>query len=154
MERRIGVRGIAYKDGKLLSVLHKDHEGNPADFWAIPGGGLDPNESVEQCVAREMVEETGIAPKIGRLLFMQQFLFTHHTGQIREQFELFFHLENPEDYETVDLAATTHGAYELAEIAWIDPKATNILPAFLQTLDLDEYTTTDKPVYIWNELGA
>lgn len=154
MERRVGVRGIAYRDGKLLSVLHKDHEGNPVDFWAIPGGGLDPAEPIEQCVYREMIEETGIAPKIGRLLFVQQFPFTRHTGQVREQLEFFFHIENPDDYETIDLSSTTHGEHELAEIAWIDPKTSNVLPEFLQTIDLDEYTTNDKPVFIWNELGS
>lgn len=152
MERRIGVRGIAYKDGKLLSVLHKDHDGNPVDWWAIPGGGLDPGESIEQCVAREMIEETGIEPKIGRLLFVQQFPFTRHTGEVREQMEFFFHLENPEAYEAIDLTTTTHGAQELAEISWIDPKSSNVLPEFLQTIDLELYTTTNQPVYIWNEL--
>ncbi len=154
MERRIGVRGIAYQNGKLLSVLHKDHDGNPVDFWAIPGGGLDSGESIEACVQREMIEETGIAPKVGRLLFVQQFLFPTRTGELREQLEFFFHLENPNDYATVDLTTTTHGVQELADITWIDPKTSNVLPAFLQTLDLDGYLTADKPVYIWNELPA
>lgn len=154
MERRIGVRGIAYRDGKLLSVLHKDHDGNPVDFWAIPGGGLDPNESLEAGVSREMVEETGVAPQVGRLLFVQQFAYTTRSGAVREQLEFFFHLENPEEYQTIDLTATTHGVSELADIAWIDPKTCNILPAFLRTLDLDEYLTTNMPVYVWNELPA
>lgn len=152
MKRRVGVRGIAYKDGKILSVLHKNHEGNPVDWWAIPGGGLDPAEPIEHGLHREMIEETGIAPKIGRLLFVQQFPFTRHTGEVREQMEFFFHLENPEDYAVIDLTATTHGEEELAEIAWIDPKTTNLLPAFLQEFDLDHYTTANLPVYIWNEL--
>lgn len=154
MERRIGVRGIAYRDGKLLSVLHKDRDGNPVDFWAVPGGGLDPAESIEACMHREMIEETGIAPKVGRLLFVQQFQSPTRSGALREHLEFFFHLENPDDYATVDLTATTHGTQELAEIAWIDPKTSNIMPLFLQTLNLDEYLTTDKPVYIWNELPS
>ena len=152
MERRIGVRGIAYKGGKLLSVRHKGRNGETAEYWSIPGGGLDPAEQIEQGVTREMLEETGIMPKVGRLLFVQQFIFPMHTGELREHLEFFFHLENPGDYETIDLAITTHGEQELAEIAWIDPSTSNVRPAFLQTMNLDEYLSTGKPVYIWNEL--
>lgn len=154
MERRIGVRGIAYRNGKLLSVLHRDEHGNPVDFWALPGGGLDPREPLEQGIYREMVEETAIAPKIGKLLCIQQLLLPTRSGAMREHLEFFFHIENPEAYEVIDLSATTHGEEELAEITWVDPKTTNILPEFLQTIDLDAYTTTSQPVYIWNELSA
>ena len=154
MERRIGVRGIAYQNGKLLSVLHRDKDGNPSDFWAVPGGGLDPQESVTDGIMREMTEETAIIPKIGKLLFMQQFLAPTHGGTMREHLEFFFHIENTEEYETVDLSATTHGEAELAAIEWIDPKTSTMLPAFLQTLDIDAYIAENKPVYVWNELSA
>lgn len=152
-ERRIGVRGIAYQNGKLLSVLHKDYNGNPVDFWAIPGGGLDSAESITDGIVREMIEETAITPQVGRLLFVQQFLAPARSGDMREHLEFFFHIENPKDYISVDLSATTHGEAELAAIEWIEPKTTNILPAFLQTIDLDEYIAGDQPVFIWNELA-
>jgi ADP-ribose pyrophosphatase YjhB (NUDIX family) len=153
-ERRIGVRGIAYQNGKLLSVLHRDRDGKPVDFWATPGGGLDPQESVTNGILREMIEETAITPTIGRLLFVQQFLAPTRSGDMREHLEFFFHIENPEKYALVDLTATTHGEAELAAIEWIDPKTSNILPAFLQTLDIDAAIRGDQPVYIWNELTA
>lgn len=154
MERRIAVRGIAYRDGKLLSVRHKGKNGEVSDFWSIPGGGLDPAEPIEQGVAREMIEETGIIPKVGRLLFVQQFMFPRSDGTLREHLEFFFHLENPEAYETIDLSVTTHGLEELAEIAWIDPMISDIQPEFLRTIDLEAYTTSNQPVYVWNELPA
>ena len=154
LKRRIAVRGVAYENGKILSVRHKDHKGNPTDFWAIPGGGLDPGESLIDGLQREMIEETGIVPKIGRLLFMQQFLFEHPTKETREELEFFFQLENPEDYRLVDLTKTTHGDAELADCTYVDPRQTNIMPAFFQTIDLESYCTGDKPVFIWNELGA
>lgn len=154
LKRRIAVRGVAYENGKILSVLHKDREGNPADFWAIPGGGLDPGEPLVDGLYREMIEETGIEPKIGRLLFVQQFTFEHHSDGMREELEFFFQLENPEDYRTIDLSATTHGTAELADCTFVDPRETNIMPAFFQTIDLENYCTSDKPVFIWNELPA
>lgn len=154
LKRRIAVRGVAYENGKILSVLHKDHDGNPVSFWAIPGGGLDPGESLIDGLYREMIEETNIAPKIGRLLFVQQFAFENRLGEAREELEFFFQLENPEDYRTVNLSKTTHGTLELADCTFVDPRQTNIMPAFFRTIDLESYCTSHKPVYMWNELPA
>lgn len=50
-------------EGKILYLRrHPDkHQGN---LWGIPGGKLDPNETPEEAVIREVFEETGlIIPK-------------------------------------------------------------------------------------------
>ncbi len=149
-KRRIGVRGIIFKDGKILA--NKFHtENGESDFWATPGGGLDPLESITAGLHREMTEETGIAPKIGRLLFIQQFASDREDRD--EELEFFFHIENPEDYESIDLEATTHGALEHARCEFMDPKTEMILPAFLQTIDIADYIKNQRPVFIANELA-
>src|SRR5690606_14215983 len=118
-KRRIGVRAIMYKDGKLLAVKHKNNEGRTKDFWVIPGGGLDPGESLESGVKREIHEELGIDMKVGRLLFIQQ--FNSKRADCEEELEFFFLAENPEDFAAFDLRTTTHGMQELAECEFIDP---------------------------------
>jgi len=147
--RRIAVRGIIYKDGKLLSQRLKAYRRNNRDFWCTPGGGLDIGESIEEGLRREMIEETGIDPKIGRLLFVQQF---SEDGK-KEQMEFFFLIENPEDYETIDLTTTTHGELEIEHVEFIDPKSEVILPAFLQEIDLQKYIENVQPVTVYNELN-
>ncbi|MBZ6377498.1 RNA pyrophosphohydrolase [Pacificimonas flava] len=41
---------------------------NPADYWQMPQGGIDPGESPREAAFRELTEETGIAPDRAELL--------------------------------------------------------------------------------------
>lgn len=134
MKRRIAVRAIIIDDGRLFCVRQL-HDGVPSDFWCTPGGGVDFAEPLESALHREMVEETGVVPVIGSLLYVQQFM---HEGT--EHIEFFFHVTITNDYKSIDLAATSHGQHEIAEYAFIS-KENNILPAFLQTdLSVDHPT--------------
>lgn len=141
--RRIAVRGIVFEDGKLFAVKHKEKDGTEANFWAIPGGGLDPGESLHDGLHREMIEEMGIAPRVGKLLFVQQY----HIEK-REFLEFFFHIENTDEYRAVDLSATTHGHIELSRCEFIDPASEYVLPAFLQAIDIEAQISSHQPVHV------
>lgn len=147
--RRIATRGIIFKDGKLLCQKLTAYRREERDFWCTPGGGLDDGEPLEAGLYREMVEETGIAPKIGRLLFVQQFT---EDGE-KEQMEFFFHIENAEDYEEIDLAATTHGEEEVELVEFIDPREHFVLPKFLQSADIQKYIDGELPPLVYDELS-
>lgn len=146
--RRTNVRGIIYRDGKLLVTKFRQEDDSESEHWGTFGGGLDVGESIADGLYREMIEETGIAPKIGKLLFIQQF----HDGE-KEQFELFFHIENSEDYSEIKLEETSHGLLELTRSEFVDPKSSFVLPAFLSTIDIELQINEDRPVHIHNELG-
>lgn len=144
--RRIAVRGIVYKNNQILAVQHKNADGTPVDFWATPGGGLDLGESLIDGLKREMIEETGVMPNVGRLLFTQQFIWEKHTGELEEQMEFFFLIENPEDYINIDLDKTSHGYIEIASIEFISPDKNHLLPAFLRTIDLENHIVNTRAV--------
>jgi 8-oxo-dGTP diphosphatase len=51
--------GILRRDGKILACQRK--KGGRYELkWEFPGGKLEPGESVEQCLARELREELSI----------------------------------------------------------------------------------------------
>ena len=86
--RRVNLRAVIFKDGKLFCQrLKNSHTLHDSDFWCTPGGGIDFGESLYEGLTREMIEETGVKPVIGNILFIQQFM----DGE-REQLEFFFHV--------------------------------------------------------------
>src|SRR3954467_3481204 len=49
--------------GKILLMLRDDDQ-----HWCLPGGGVDSGESVQEACEREVLEETDLQVKVGRLL--------------------------------------------------------------------------------------
>lgn len=136
MNRHVTVRGIALHEGKLLCVKlkpYKNHLKRDNSYWCLPGGGLDEGESLAAGIEREMIEETGIKPEVGNLLYVQQFM---HDD--KDYLEFFFHIRNAQDYLEVDLSKSTHGLQEIEAIGFIDTASERVLPEFLQTEALTE----------------
>lgn len=149
--RRVCIRGVIVKDGKIFCQQLRKSSGQPAGFYCTPGGGLDPGEALIDGLQREIIEETGVEPKIGRLLFVQQY----SDGSIDErgfgeQLEFFFHIENADDFENIDGSAS-HYDEEIYDCGFFDPKSTNLLPDFLQTIDLQAHISGQEPPYIYTE---
>ena len=147
---RICARGLAYKDGKLFG---QKLQGSTGDWWCTPGGGVEPMESLHDALSREMIEETGIKPDIGRLILVQQFAKPDtSTGATIENLEFFFLIENPDDYLDIDITDTSHGTVEIADFGFIDPADKNMLPTILQDDEVIEAIRNNKPVIFHSNL--
>jgi 8-oxo-dGTP diphosphatase len=57
---------IPYPDNKI--ILIKRNTPPFVGFWALPGGRMDPGETIDQTVIREVKEETGLDVKIVRVV--------------------------------------------------------------------------------------
>ncbi|HHX93972.1 MAG TPA: NUDIX domain-containing protein [Tenericutes bacterium] len=62
MEKRVSARAIIIEDGKLLTMFRrkKKEDGSYQEYYAIPGGGLEENETLKENVIREIKEELNI----------------------------------------------------------------------------------------------
>lgn len=107
----VRTRGIIIHEGKLLGVKHP----HDTSFCALPGGHLEWGEDIKKCLHREMVEELGIVPEIGRLLYVNNFM-----GDIKQFIEFFFEITNSHEYLNIGHLKKTH-AHEIAEVCWIKP---------------------------------
>ncbi len=128
MSRRIAVRAIIVKDGKLLAMTPKPyHEHVTVGIWFTVGGSLEDLEALLPALEREVIEETGVKPDIGNLLYVHQFI-----SAAKEHLEFFFHVTNGGDYTTIDLSKTTHGETEIKEVKFIEAAKEDLYPAFLR----------------------
>ena len=65
---RTAVRAIIIKDNNLL-VMHRNKFGN--EYLTLVGGGVELNETKEQALVREVIEETSITITNPRLVFIE-----------------------------------------------------------------------------------
>jgi ADP-ribose pyrophosphatase YjhB (NUDIX family) len=106
-------RGIILCENKLLVVRHSPE----SKYMALPGGHLDWGEGISECLSRELVEELGIKPEIGRLLYVNSLI-----KENIQYIEFFFEVLNGLDYKKAkSLKEGTH-SHEIVEMVWAGSK--------------------------------
>ena len=69
MDKRVSGRAIIIEDDKVyLMFRRKVKDGKVNEYYAIPGGGKEENETIEECVAREIKEEFNLDIEVLELL--------------------------------------------------------------------------------------
>lgn len=64
---KIRVAGVLIQQDALLLLKQRV---SPERNWSLPGGGVEPGETLEAAMIREMREETGLSVRIKRLLYV------------------------------------------------------------------------------------
>ena len=62
----VGVGAVSVQDGKVLLVKRKFEP--LAGQWSLPGGAVEVGETLEACLVREMLEETGLEVRVGPVI--------------------------------------------------------------------------------------
>tara|TARA_R110002124_G_scaffold85148_1_gene221064 strand:- start:1032 stop:1475 length:444 start_codon:yes stop_codon:yes gene_type:complete len=107
------------RDGKVLLIkrAYDPYKG----LWTLPGGRLEPGETIEQCVIREVAEEIGVTIRNPRLVMTQS------LGR-----DLAFRLAV---FVTPDFTGRITASDEIADHKWVEPSA---LISFRTTSRLDD----------------
>lgn len=95
---RLAVRAAILHRDRLLVV--NAYPGQKSDLWCLPGGGVEPAQSLPQNLQREVTEETGLTIAVGPPILINEF---HDPGGRFHQVELHFRatLDGP---DTITLA--------------------------------------------------
>lgn len=109
-------QGAIVQDHHILLIKHRQHDGS-REYWVIPGGGREQGETEEQCVQREMKEETHLDVRVERLLLDEP----AHPDSVYKRRKTYLCVPiageaRPGHEPELDAAQT----YSIAEVAWFD----------------------------------
>ncbi|PAX53116.1 8-oxo-dGTP diphosphatase MutT [Brunnivagina elsteri] len=72
----IGV-GVIWNDTGKILIDRRLPQGAMGGLWEFPGGKVEPGETVEDCIKREIQEELGIEIEVGDCLITIDHTYTH-----------------------------------------------------------------------------
>ena len=84
IERR-AVRAILLTPEGFVLLMRFIHSRTGQRFWIAPGGGLEPGESVDEGIRRELHEELGLTEfTLGPLIWLRQHTFMWTDKRLRQ----------------------------------------------------------------------
>lgn len=117
-KRKLVVAALVERDGRVLLSQRRADQSLPL-LWELPGGKVEPGESPEQALRREIDEELGCAARVEAI------------------YDVVFHAYEDFDLYMLVYSCTLEGeprAVEVADVAWVPtrelPEA-DLLPADL-----------------------
>ena len=145
MERRIrnSAKALVIKDGKIAAIRIRDAE----DEWYImPGGGQEADETLAEAVCREVSEELGISVECKELLFVVEGVRGENFHRVDLIFACEIIAENPD--------AVRHSDTNQVGIEWLDISTLNLQPLYpskLRRQIMNYYEGKPYKVYLGNE---
>jgi len=98
------VGAIIIKDGNILMVKNDED-----DFYYSVGGRVKMNETTEEAVVREVLEETGQCFEVDRLGFVHENLFTYErTGERFTEIAFFYYMKISSNMNNVNSIFTEY----------------------------------------------
>jgi len=125
IEPKVGVGAITIKDGKVLLVKRGIEPSK--GLWAIPGGTLKLGETLQECAAREILEETGITIKVGDCVYVFDFIEHDNKRKIKFHFVIV-------DFAADYVSGKPQGADDALEARWLSPAELRDLPMAKNTI--------------------
>ena len=153
----VGKNWFRYRAGALIiendCLLAITNPTSP--YYYSVGGGVHMNEKAEECIVREVKEETGVDYEIDHLAVVCENFFTDNSqgfeGLNCHVLEFYYLMKSRGSQELKSESYGWNGAKE--SIAWIPLEKlaeTNIKPDFLRTR-IQEIIKLNQPIHIVND---
>ena len=119
------------RGGALLLVRHQKPDRDP--YWVLPGGRLEPGETIPECAEREVAEETGLSARFSGVLYVGEFL-----REGRHTVDVIARMEASRDEEASlgsDPEVAPNAEPTLAEVRWVsveELREIELLPASIK----------------------
>ena len=119
----VGVGAVIVDDGKVV-LIRRRYEPLKGQ-WSLPGGMVEIGETLEEALAREMLEETGLVVDVGPVIEVFDRITRDEQRRVRYHFVLIDYLCRP-------TAGELRAGSDVDAAIWADPRR------------LGEYALTDK----------
>lgn len=149
MAIRLAAKALVIHDGKIL--LNQCRGRNKRIYYAFPGGGQNPGETLEEAVAREVLEETGLSVRFERFVALYEEIMTDPVLQARypEHFHKSYHFCR---CSLIDRAPETPQEMDQNQEAsvWIPLETATSLPLYPARIRqwLPTLVEADAPMYL------
>jgi ADP-ribose pyrophosphatase len=126
IEPRVGVGAIIIQDEKVLLVKRGIEPSK--GLWAIPGGTLKLGESMQECAAREIFEETGVTIVVGECIYVFDLIERDDIGKIKFHFVVV-------DFAALYVSGEPKGYDDAVDAHFFSPEELPDLPVAINTLN-------------------
>jgi mutator protein MutT len=107
----VGVGAVIVHEGRVVLVKRRFEP--LAGKWSIPGGAVEVGETLEACVAREMLEETGLRVDVGPVIEVFDRIMRDEERRVRYHFVLI-------DYLCWPAGGALQAGSDVEEAIWAD----------------------------------
>lgn len=103
----VQVTAAVLRRGEKVLIARRRAPSELAGKWELPGGKIEPGESAEACLERELLEELGVRTRVGALVARNRHEYAGATVELSA-------------YE-VELVAGEPHPREHAQLRWVAP---------------------------------